>query len=162
MNYHEKKEIRLIGRELRSRKELHSFLRSRGFKSEDDFYFLDRIDQAQPWQAISVMTIDVIRGGAAIYETEEDIKDKTTQWDELKVEYLLASLPRDCIARCAIECECIANAFGLDISLGGEAFTRGGLQTALEQIADKLSVEVDEPGSEALGILIQQKSKGGG
>ncbi|GAA5497024.1 hypothetical protein Rhal01_03212 [Rubritalea halochordaticola] len=155
-DYHEKETITLTAGETKSRSELHSFLKSRGFKSEDEFYFVDRPDSPKPWQAISVMTVNVFNQGSAVYETEEDVAEAPGQWDELKVEYLLASLPQSFIEKCAIECETLAAQFDLQMELGGEAIKPGQLQSTLQKIADKLTSELNEPGSETLGILIAQ------
>ena len=68
---------------------------SSGFKSEDDFYFVDRIDKAKPWQSISVMIIDIFLRGESVYETKEDIQETGGgKWDRLEASYFLASLPQ--------------------------------------------------------------------
>ena len=155
-DYHEKETIRLSASEPKSRCDLHVFLKGRGFTSEDEFYFVDRPDTPKPWQAISVVTVNVYRQGSAVYETEEDVAETPGQWDELKVDYLLATLPPAFIEKCAVECEALAAQFGLRIELGGEAIKPGQLQSTLQQIAHKLTTAFDEPGSETLGILIAE------
>lgn len=155
-NYHEKEAIRLVAREPKSRWELHRFLKERGFTNEDDFYFLDRPDQPKPWQSISVMTASVFYQGAAVYETEEDMEEKPGQWDELRVDYLLATLPTSFIETCAVECEALAAQFELALEVNGNPINPGQLRSMLQQIADQVAAEWDAPGSEFLSILIEQ------
>ena len=100
------------------------------------------------------MTVDVFKMGNAVYETEEDVAEKASEWDELRIEYLLASLPPAFIESCAIECEALAAKFDLQIELSSKPIQPGQLQTHLEDIADKLTASWGEPGSETLGILI--------
>ena len=153
---HEREEIWLKASDNLPRLELQNLLFSRGFKAEDDFYFLDRPDAPKPWQAISVMTIDVLFRGSMIKDLEEECDAEAGEWDTLRIEYLMASLPTQFIEDCAKECEAIASRFGLQIKLGNAVLERGQLQSRLQKIADNLASEVDEPGSEALGILIAQ------
>jgi hypothetical protein len=153
--YHEKEIIRLSASAPRSRRDLHAFLKERGFKSEDGFYFIDRRDGPKPWQAISVMTVNVFNQDSAACETEEEAAGNPGEWDELKVDYLLATLPASFIGTCASECESLAAQFDLQIELGNASIKPGELQSALLQIADDLTAEFDEPGSETLGILIE-------
>jgi hypothetical protein len=154
-DYHEKETIRLFGGGPKSRRDLHAFLIARGFTSEDEFYFIDRPDRPKPWQSISVMTVNVFNQGLAAYESAEDIAEPATEWDELKVDYLLATLPASFVEKCAVECETLAARFDLQIELGDAPVKPGELQSALQKIVDHLTDQFDEPGSESLGILIE-------
>ena len=155
-NYHEKETIRLVASESKSRMDLHIFLKGRGFTSEDEFYFLDRNDAPKPWQSISVMTVNVFDRGSTVYETAEDVVEAPGVWDELQVDYLLATLPPVFIEKFANECEILAVQFNLKMEMGGRIVPPGQLQLALQAIATNLTNELDEPGSETLRILIEQ------
>ena len=155
-DHHEKEIIRLSANKPKARRELHEYLKERGFASEDDFYFLDRPDTPKPWQSISVMTVDVFNRGSTVHETEEDIAEYPGQWDELRVDYPLATLPPFLFETCVAECEALAVRFGLQMELGGDFITSGQLRSTLMKIADDLTAELDEPGSETLRILIEQ------
>ena len=156
INYYEKEIIRLTAVESKRFGELHEFLKKRGFKHEGDFYIIDRLDTPKPWQAISILTLNVFGQGSSVHKNEENIVGQSGEWDELKVDYLLATLPAFYIEKCAIECEALAIQFDLKIELNGVSIKLGQLQAALQQIADKLTSEWDEPGSEIIGILIEQ------
>lgn len=154
-NYHEKEVITLVAGEPQSRQELHVFLTGRGFTSEDDFYYLARRDVPKPWQSISVMTVHVANRGLDSCEIEDAGEVKTGLWEELSVDYLMATLPAPFIQKCAAECKSLAARFDLRIKLANIPVKPGGLLPALQQIADNLTAELDEPGSESLRILIE-------
>lgn len=153
--YHELKVIRLCANEPKSRRDLHVFLKGRGFVSMDDFYFIDRPDKPEPWQAISVISVHVFHQGTAVYETEKDIAESPGLWDELRVEYLLATLPRSFIETYAVECQALVAQFDLRMDLNGDPLEPDQLRPTLDKIADELTAQLDEPGSESLRILIE-------
>lgn len=153
-DYHEKEVISLKHKSNKSRRDLHSFLIQRGFKSEDDFYFIDRTDKPKPWQAISAMSVNIRYENSSIYKTEDDIVEEESVWDELKIEYLMASLPRSYIELCVNHCELIAKEFELDIEFENQVLDAKKLSDKLNSIANQLTKNFDCPGSENLGILI--------
>jgi hypothetical protein len=157
-DYHEKETILLKGSQLHDRKLLHKWLRKRGYRSEDDFYYLQRKGRFRPWQTSTLITLNVRRGGHEIYETEEDlIEGIGTNWDELRSEYLMATLPRECIAAVTAEIAAIAAEFDLTIEYCGAVVDIAELASRLNAVADQLTSEFDEPGSEALAILIERQ-----
>lgn len=157
-NYHEKEIVVLQSERPQRRKLLHKHLRARGFKSEDDFYELFRKGKCEPWQSTAVLTLSVFQSGATIYETEEDIAESGgTTWDELHCEYLLATLPRECIELMLNELSVLCTCFDLRMAYDGQAIEVEDLRSKLNSIADNLAKTLDEPGSEALRILIQQQ-----
>ena len=86
-------------------------------------------------------------------ETEDIDLAKPGQWDELRINYLLHSLPAKFIEPCAVECETLAATYDLRIELDGVYIKPGQLYSTLQKVADVLTAELDEPGSESLGIL---------
>lgn len=157
-DYHETEIIFLKASTRCSRKSLHAFLRKRGFAAIDDFYQLLRREPPEPWQSSSVVSIQVLLAGTEVYETEEDVDDGISGvWDELRLEYLMATLPREYIDILIAEIDAISREFQLQIVYFEEKRTSSGLSSRLNQIADRLSSDWDAPGSEILRILIEQK-----
>ena len=152
--YDKTQKIHLIADGSKSRRELHHFLLKRGYRSVDQYYFLGRPDIPQSWQALSIFSIELFLQGSEIREIAEEIDvEKYSEWDELRINYLLDALPSKFIKPCAIECENLAAVFNLSIELNGIFINPGNLQPLLQQAADQLSSELDEPGSESLAIL---------
>jgi hypothetical protein len=157
-NYHEKETIILKSPKTWDRRALHTFLQKRGFKTEDDFYELFRKGPRDPWQSSAIMSVTVFQAGKSVYETEEDIQEgATTSWDELRCEYLMATLPREAIFDFIREVDALVEEFSLEIVWNGEKMASIELTNRLNAIADHLSTKWDAPGSETLRILIQQQ-----
>jgi hypothetical protein len=98
------------------------------------------------------------RSGVSIYETEEDLADGiSTDWNQLRVGYLMATLPRECIDLAISQIAGVAEEFRLVIAIDGEVIDALQLSKRWNEIADHLAQEWDEPGSEWLAILIEQQ-----
>lgn len=157
-NYHEQEVVSLKTASKQDRKRLHSFLRKRGFKPEDDFYELFRRGRCEPWQSSAILRVTVASSGAAVYETDEDIaEDRSTVWDELRCEYLLATLPRTYIDEYVREVVALSAEFGLRTFWQDEELEPASLSQRLNAVADELSREWGEPGSEPLRLLIEKQ-----
>ena len=88
--------ISLFARRPHVRRELHEALIGMGYKSEDDFYFVPREDAAQPWQSVDLLTLDVRCKGEAKHETKEDVEGAfSTEWDQVVISNLIATIPPD-------------------------------------------------------------------
>jgi hypothetical protein len=156
--YHEKETIVLKAPQPLDRTTLDKWLRKRGFRSEDEFYYLPRKGRCEPWQTSTIVSLDVRRAGSSVYETEEDMAEGlATNWDELRADYLLATLPRDYIASMVFEIDALVMQFGLKVEYQGETMAATELEMHLNAVADQLSKEWDAPGSETLAILIEQQ-----
>jgi len=154
--FHEKETISLKTVSDCSLAHLHDFLLSCGYRMEDDFYYLDRADTPKPWQSTSAVTVNVLKSGEGLNDLNlEGVGTSEPAWDELQIEYLLATLPAHYIDSTCNECERIARRFNLQISLEGKDLTATELRTRLRDIAKNLTIEWSEPGSETLAILIQ-------
>lgn len=157
-NYHEKETIVLKADSKLERKRLHGFLKKRGFKSEDDFYELFRKGRCESWQSSAIIGVTVHSSGNNVYETEEDIEEGLgTVWDELRCDYLLATLPRERITDFVREVDTLIAEFKLKAFWNGEEVDGVKRARRLNAIADQLSKEWDVPGSETLRILILQQ-----
>lgn len=153
--FHEKEVMQLKALAPLRRKDLHEYLMSKGFKSEDDFYCLGRDDKAKPWQSISVLSIDIFLGDDPIYETKEDIEESEgSVWDRLEVSYLLASLPENYIEVSCSNIFEIAEKFGLSVYHKGIEKDKKGLIDTFVSYAKELSENYSKPGSEDLAIFI--------
>lgn len=153
---HEKETVHLYSKTPQLRSELHKYLITNKYKSEDDFYYIDRIDKAEPWQAINLTSIEILLGNDSIHETEEDIKEGFGgTWDHLEISYLLASLPAKNIK---IFCNYVfelADHFNLHAFYNDLKTSKQDLLKIFKSISEKLANDFGEPGSEELGILIQ-------
>lgn len=156
-NYHEKESIALKANKKIGRRDLHLYLVRRGFKSVDDFYELLRSQGVKRWQSSAIMSLFVLNSGKMVYETEEDIEEAAgAVWDELECEYLLATLPIECIDLLIVELRGLCETFNLQVNYSAASLSLEELRRKLVAIADELSSSVDVPGSETLRILIYQ------
>lgn len=156
--HHEKVTVVLVRETLVLRTELHTCLKLRGFKSEDDFYSLKRKARVQPWETRTLVSVDVKLNSSAVDETEADIEEgASTAWNSLELSYLMASMPRDCIDLFVEEVQQLSLHFGLQIQFNSELFEASSLRTELNRIADELAENFGGTGSEELAILIEQE-----
>ena len=155
-NYHEKETVLCKSSKPQIRKQLHKWLKARGYKSEDDFYFLKLKGKKQSWQSDSLMSVDVLLNENEVYETEDDIQEGNSSfWDTLKISYLMASHPREYISVFVNEIMEISNTFGLTIQFQSHEQSIDLLSTELNQIADELEQNWGGAGSKSLAIMIQ-------
>ncbi|MGH6951053.1 MAG: hypothetical protein ACREH4_09280, partial [Vitreimonas sp.] len=135
--FHEVERLLLQSAVPHSRQELHAFLLARGPQLNDDFhyYFLDRLSSAESHEAISAGEFYVLFGGTRSEDYEEDFAETDSLWDGLEAEYLLASLPRRCIASFVRECVALAERFKLSMHRGEVAVSPDELQADFERIA---------------------------
>lgn len=154
--FHERQVVELRASSPRSRIDLHHFLLGIGFTSEDDYYYLDRREPVPQWQSRSLVSVDVLRAGEPVDETEDDVHDgETTDWDSLSVGYLLATLPPRCIDEAVASIDAVATHYGLEILHQGAREDASGLRRKWMALADWLRENHAEPGSEDLRILIE-------
>ena len=138
------------------RMKLHNLLLKLGFKSEDDFYFLDRPDKASPWQSISILDIDVFLGGLPVYETNEDVQDTGGgKWDWIKISYNLSSLPENFIDVSCAKIFHIAEELGLKVYYKNEEIHETNLLRIFKSYCEDLKTKYAAPGSEDLALIMQ-------
>jgi len=156
---HEAEIIRLISAHEQCLCDLHLYLVRLGFLYEDDFYILERKDSVMPWQTEEIMTIDIYYQGFHLYESEEEIIGNQDQkWDELKVEYLLATLPENCMKILFSQLKLICAQFGLSVHYESNAVTLNDLEELFKRFSDELEVSYGgRAGSENLAMLIEQQ-----
>ena len=148
-------EATLTSVELNSRKELHEYLKSHGWSSLDDFYFLKRTDKSEKWQAEDLASLSVFNRGNDIYETEEGIsEDGATHWDSIRLSYLLASHPSENNPVFLSRVNNLAQEFSLKIIYQGQDVSIGQLEIESSRLSDSLKMEYAVQGSKDLAIYI--------
>jgi hypothetical protein len=153
--YHEAERIELHAGTPRLRKELHGFLKDRGFRSIDDFYVLPRRGRVMPWQSQDIVVLDVRLAGNAVYEAREDIAEGTAgAWDCLQLKYPMASVPSECLSVFVSHAAALASHFDLAIRYQDHEMPLDDVARELASIADHLSENWFDPGSENLALLI--------
>jgi hypothetical protein len=136
---------------------LHQFLKDRGYEAIDDFYHLSRDGKVPIWQSTSIVTINVLAGGKAIYETDEDIDEfGSTPWNQLHCEYLLATLPREFLGVFVREIELISHKFQLSVLLNDQQVTIPELSAKINVLADEMTGVYGEPGAKEVRIAIEE------
>src|SRR3990172_7822436 len=88
---HEAEDVWLISDTVRWCAELWPVLTGLGFELDEDVFTVDRSGKLPLWQSRSIIAIHVLRGDREIY-------DEHSQWDRVKLRYLLATLPPEVLA----------------------------------------------------------------
>lgn len=139
-----------------SRRALHQFLKSRGFTSDDDFYYLPT-EGAAAWQSPAVMMLNVFSGSNSVYETEDDLAEEDGEWDRLELEYPVYALTRKFIVKFVAECEAVCSRFGLSAFIDGELKSVSEVEAHLNSIAESTAQKFYEPGSEELALMVEAR-----
>lgn len=155
-DFREEVSISLFAERPSSRKNLHEALIEMGYKSEDDFYFVPREDTPQPWQSINLLALDVKCRGEPKYETKEDVEEGiSTEWDEVVISYLIATIPPENIEKLLKRISDLVDVFKLNLRFEDVDITIDEFRHKLISIADQIEAKYARPGSEDLSILIE-------
>jgi len=126
------------------------FFKSIGLALEDDFFYLDRKKPEGPWQSISIITIDSFFNNDQVYPDESAI-------DRFIFSYLFASLPESCFGIFKDIIEKSAIHFSGKLEHNFQHVSLNQLDFLFNQWKEDLENELAEkPGTESLGILIQE------
>ncbi|MEQ1819948.1 MAG: hypothetical protein ABL871_15210 [Terricaulis sp.] len=139
-----------------SRRALHQFLKSRGFKSDEDLYYLPA-EGVAAWQSPAVALLSVFSNAGTVYETEEDIAEGDSEWDRLELEYPICALAREFMAKFVAECDAICSRFALKAFISDESKSVPEIATHLNSIADRTARQFFEPGSEELARMVEAR-----
>lgn len=154
----EKIEILLASSSLQERGELHRELLLQGLVLDDDLYALRREGEVEEWQDEDALVVEVcLRGETSEADLGEIEAGAAGAWDALKVEYLLATTPRECIGRVSGLVVWACARFGLLAKLGEEVVQPDKVGPMLVAMADKLADILDEPGTEGISALVELK-----
>lgn len=146
--------------EKRSARKLQSFLLGRGFLQNDDHYYLPREGKLEVWQFYEITDVQLLLGGHEVYADKEDLLEEDVQWDELKVSYLLASLPRKYIDTYVNECSALETNFDLCMIHNGQVVTTNDVCVHANRLVDELEADMGAAGSETVATIMQMVYQG--
>ncbi len=112
----------------RPRKELLRVFGSQGFTLHDDVFSLDRLGKQPPWQHSSFVELEVRYQNEEVFGFEEGV------WDELRLKYLFAFLPFECVEEFMRSVEATSQHLGISPEFRGQATDRLKLRKDFEQI----------------------------
>lgn len=151
--YYEKQVMSLRSEEPLPQTELRSFLKTLLAKPVDNFFVLERPDRPAIWQAEDIASIEIYLQGQ-----ETDIHDEEVewydQWDEVRINYLMAATPQEFIVPCIDLCGKLKDKYSLQLFYEDVAIELNDLRQKLETIALELTENYDEPGSHTLVALV--------
>lgn len=146
-------EIEVVTFQLSSPRPVRELLRlftSQGFDLHDDVFSLDRKDRVLPWQHSSIAEVAIECGGREVFEFQDGV------WDCLKLKYLFATLPFECVESFVQVVVAASRALGIIPEFRGRPTNTIELRNEFERMKAELIAEVgDEPGSESVAIFIR-------
>jgi hypothetical protein len=134
-------------------------LASIGFTKSDDFCFFPRADRGPAWQSETVTTATFYLGDSELcqYLDEPEPDSTDSACDEIRFDYLLASLPQPCIGVFISLLRSVQQLFGGRFSHLGEPLDIDTLETVFSRYVADIEQELaEDPGSEFLAIYISQ------
>ena len=157
---HEKEVVSLMLDPPRLVSSLANSLSSIGFRWMDDFCYLPRRDQGSIWQSETITTATFHAVGAELsqYVDEEPEADSADlQCDEIRFDFLLASLPQACIQTFLSGLRHLQELIGGRLVHRGESVSIANLEVCFSSyVADIQQELAEEPGSEFLAIFISE------
>ncbi|MEM8849107.1 MAG: hypothetical protein AAGE03_03640 [Pseudomonadota bacterium] len=156
-SFHELVVVTLHADGARSRTALHDALQNLRFEPFDYFYGFPRDDPVKAWQAEQLLHVEACIEGAINKddEAEEIMAGTARPWTDLRVEYLLASLPITCIDPACDIIEAVAEALDLSIRHQGADISLEVLRARMTDFAREVSETHFDPGSHELCWLIE-------
>lgn len=153
MNYdylHEVEFVELFNSQGIPRSVLLPVFQKLGFKRNDDIVSLEREGKVPPWQAQTLVGVKILCNDEEVYGFGDD------DWDLLRLEYMLASLPFDLATTFIDVVFQVSKSLESPLVDQGKEINTEKLMTKLTQARDELLLETGgDPGSEFLQILIQ-------
>ena len=129
---------------------LWTLLKSAKCTLNDESFTFDRESRPKlpEWQSETIFSVHIYSDGTEVFDANEE-------WDLLKCRYLLATQPARYIVVFVDKIEAFSRALGLPIIYKGDEVTIESLKSTLMKIADQLTIDIAEPGSEDLAIVIE-------
>ena len=113
----------------------------------DDFIELMRIDSVEPWQSEAIAGCNFEHQGKDVYPDEED-------FDQIRYEILVCSLPRTIVEKSSEVLFIIASELGLEVWYGDRRIQKADFLALLDLWdSDILAETGDVMGSESVAIL---------
>lgn len=145
---HEAEDVWLVSENTRWCVEIWPILAELGFELDDDVFTVDRAGKTPLWQSRSIVAVYILRG-------EEEIHDEHSQWDRLKLRYLLATLPADLLGVFVEKAGSLADRLRVPLLHRGRRVTVEELRVAIEGSVRDLRESVGEPGSKEVAAAIE-------
>lgn len=129
---------------------LWKLLRAQGFTLHEDVFSFDRpTNPPLPiWQSDAFVEVDICNN-------ETELHDPEDKWNKILLTYLLATQPRSGIPVFSRKASDISASLALPMTLRGKVVGAEELEECLNRFADELAVQVGEPGSEDVAIVIR-------
>lgn len=90
-----------------------------------------------------------------IFNDEVEVYEPEVQWNKLVLKYLLATQPRAGILLFSTHVTEISKRLNIPMTFRGKLVTHEELERSLNSIADELTAEIGEPGSQDVAIVIE-------
>jgi hypothetical protein len=145
---HEAEDVWLRSDTVRWCTELWQALPELGFTLDEDVFTVDQAGKPPLWQSPSIVSVHVMHGDREVY-------DEHSQWDWLKLRFLLATLPATGLDVFVDKATATADRLGLPMLYRGHVVTRDELRAELEACVAELRDSVGEPGSKEVAAVIE-------
>lgn len=146
---HEAEEVLLRAKPCRSARELWRLLPKIGFQLDDDVFTLPRTDRGRPrWQSDAIAYVTVLRGDEELYEDDGE-------WDVVRLDYHLATLPRHFIWPFSASAAELAAHLNLPLEFRGAEVSPEQLRVRLMEYAEEVAAHFGEPGSKDVRMFIE-------
>ncbi|MDR6227191.1 hypothetical protein [Desmospora profundinema] len=151
---HESKEVFLIPSSPQPCSKLAEALLPLGYTEDDGFYYLKRTGEHPNWQSENIVSVDVYKDGQEIEAIEDEFDDEPCEWDKLKFEYLLATLPVYTIDLFVDGVTQVSEKLKYPLIYEGRKVSSQELKKEFRKCANELRRNVGEPGSKSVRIEI--------
>ena len=129
---------------------LWAFLKSLKCTLNDESFSFDRDTKSKlpGWQSETIFAVHVYSNGKEVFDADEE-------WDLLKCRYLLATQPSEYIDVFVYKIDALSSKLDLLPIYKDSEVNTHSLKVCLIEIANRLSIDIAEPGSEDLAIVIE-------
>jgi hypothetical protein len=145
---HEAEDVWLVSGTLRWCAEVWAALSELGFEMDEDVFTMDRPEKVPVWQSRSIVAVHVLRGDREVY-------DEHSQWDRVRLRYLLATLPGEALEVFVEKAVSAADRLRLPMQYRGRLVTKEQLRADLSVCQQELRETVGEPGSKEVAAAIE-------
>lgn len=147
---HEAEDVVLRSENERSCAALWNLLQTQGFTLHGDVFSFDRPTKPPLpiWQSETFVEVDILNNETEVYDPED-------KWNKIVLKYLLATQPRSSILVFSRKVTEVSASLALPMTMRGKVVGAEELEECLNRFADELAVQVGEPGSEDVAIVIQ-------
>lgn len=147
---HEVEEVILQAGSYRACKTLWPLLLELGYTLRDDIFSINRAKKPPTpiWQTKTLVSVYIHFDDSEVYSLED-------RWNSISLKYLLATQPRTGISMFTKHAADLAGRLSIPLVYKGNEVTQDRLNALFEAIADEVTEQIAEPGSEDLAIVIE-------